>query len=232
MTSHVSGTRSGATARSSERTGIGSGWVVFAAVLMVFGGLMMILKGIAAIAEDDVFVTTRNYAYAFDLTSWGWIHLIVGVVITLAGAALFQGARRPYGPAAAGRVQVERREAGRLGAALVHLPRHLVETAREAVPVCVERSGSKSSRHGMFRSNGFGDSRGGGRVACGFGSELAFNSSTRSAVRLRSRAAALCRVQVTRGVQVRSQRASCGNLPRKGKGRGDAPALTPAGPRL
>ncbi|MFH9864364.1 hypothetical protein [Streptomyces sp. NPDC017202] len=92
MASHVSGARSGAAARSAERAGAGSGWLVFAAVLMVFGGLMMIFEGIAAIAEDDIFVTTRNYAYSFDLTSWGWIHLIVGVVITLAGAALFQGA--------------------------------------------------------------------------------------------------------------------------------------------
>jgi hypothetical protein len=92
MTSHVSGAHSGAAVRTSERTGLGSGWLVFAAVLMIFGGLMMIFTGIAAIAEDDVFVTTRNYAYAFDLTSWGWIHLIMGVLVTLAGAALFQGA--------------------------------------------------------------------------------------------------------------------------------------------
>lgn len=102
MASHVSGTRSGTAARGSARTG--SGWLVFAAVLMVFGGLMMIFEGIAAIAEDDVFVTTRNYVYEFDLTSWGWIHLILGVVIALAGAALFQGATwaRVVGVAVAG----------------------------------------------------------------------------------------------------------------------------------
>ncbi|MFH9694237.1 DUF7144 family membrane protein [Streptomyces globisporus] len=104
MTSNVNETRSGARARSSKRTGIGSGWLVFAAVMMIFGGLMMILTGIAAIAEDDVFVTTRNYVYELDLTSWGWIHLIVGVVITLAGAALFQGTTwaRAVGVAVAG----------------------------------------------------------------------------------------------------------------------------------
>nr|WP_229695736.1 hypothetical protein [Streptomyces lacrimifluminis] len=59
---------------------------------MIFGGLMMLLQGIAAIAHDDVFVTTRNYVYEFDLTAWGWVHLVMGVFITLAGAALFQGA--------------------------------------------------------------------------------------------------------------------------------------------
>jgi hypothetical protein len=90
MASHVSGARSGAAMRSSKRAGIGSGRLVFAAVLMIFGGLMMIFAGIAAIAEDDVFVTTRSYLYEFDLTGWVWIHLITGVVVALAGAALFQ----------------------------------------------------------------------------------------------------------------------------------------------
>ncbi len=92
MTSHVSGARSGAAAQSSAKTGIGSGWLVFAAVLMIFGGLMMLFAGIAAVANDDVFVATRNYVFQFDLTGWGWIHLIMGAVITLAGFALFQGA--------------------------------------------------------------------------------------------------------------------------------------------
>ncbi|MEV6394620.1 hypothetical protein AB0M39_07515 [Streptomyces sp. NPDC051907] len=59
---------------------------------MIFGGLMALFAGIAAIANDDVFVATRNYVFKFDLTAWGWIHLILGLVITLAGVALFQGA--------------------------------------------------------------------------------------------------------------------------------------------
>ncbi|MGW2013747.1 DUF7144 family membrane protein [Streptomyces sp. NPDC001927] len=70
----------------------GSGWLLFAAVMMIFGGIMMLLGGISAIAKDDVFLTTRNYIYAFDLTGWGWVHLILGIVITLAGVALFSGA--------------------------------------------------------------------------------------------------------------------------------------------
>jgi len=92
MASHVTGAHSGATARSSAHTGVGSGWIVFAGVLMIFGGLMTLFAGIAAIADDDVFVTTRNYVFEFDLTGWGWVHLIMGVLITVAGLALFQGA--------------------------------------------------------------------------------------------------------------------------------------------
>jgi hypothetical protein len=92
MTSHVSGTHTGAAARSSAKSGLGSGWLVFAGVLMVFGGFMTLFAGIAAIANDDVFVATNDYVYRFDLTGWGWIHLILGIVIVLAGFALFQGA--------------------------------------------------------------------------------------------------------------------------------------------
>ncbi|MGW6208401.1 DUF7144 family membrane protein [Streptomyces sp. NPDC055089] len=69
-----------------------TGWTVFAAVLMIFGGAMAILQGIAAIAKDDVFVATRNYVFQFNLTGWGWIHLVLGIVIVLAGCALFTGA--------------------------------------------------------------------------------------------------------------------------------------------
>ncbi|MFF5336964.1 hypothetical protein [Streptomyces sp. NPDC013181] len=69
-----------------------TGWTVFAAVLMIFGGAMAIFQGISAIAEDDVFIATRNYVFQFNLTGWGWVHLIVGIVIVLAGFALFSGA--------------------------------------------------------------------------------------------------------------------------------------------
>ncbi|MCZ1011135.1 DUF7144 family membrane protein [Streptomyces lydicus] len=65
-----------------------SGWTAFAAVLMIFGGLMAFLEGISAIAQDRLFVTTRNYVFSFSLTGWGWIHLILGIVIFLAGVAL------------------------------------------------------------------------------------------------------------------------------------------------
>lgn len=67
------------------------GWITFAAVMMIFSGVMAIIEGAAAIAKDDVFVATRNYAYKFDLTSWGWIHLVLGILVVLAGLALFRG---------------------------------------------------------------------------------------------------------------------------------------------
>lgn len=69
-----------------------SGWVTFAAVMLLIGGTLAILEGVTAIAKDDVLVVTPNYAYKADLTTWGWLHLALGIALVLAGAALFKGA--------------------------------------------------------------------------------------------------------------------------------------------
>ncbi|WP_327317072.1 DUF7144 family membrane protein [Streptomyces sp. NBC_01235] len=81
-----------------------SGWTVFAAVMMMFGGTLAIFEGIAAIAEDDVFVATRNFSFQWSLTSWGWLHLSLGIVVVLAGISLFSGSMwaRVVGIAVAG----------------------------------------------------------------------------------------------------------------------------------
>ncbi|WEH43067.1 hypothetical protein OG233_28110 [Streptomyces sp. NBC_01218] len=80
-------------ARSTRQTtAFQSGGTAFAGVLMIFGGVMALFEGLSAIAEDDVFVTTRNYIFQWDLTGWGWVHLILGIVLILAGCALFTGA--------------------------------------------------------------------------------------------------------------------------------------------
>ncbi|WP_406209226.1 hypothetical protein OH807_38345 [Kitasatospora sp. NBC_01560] len=89
MASDVSGTPTDAHA---SRRPFATGWTVFAAVLMIFGGAMAIFEGIAAIAKDDLIVVTHNYAYKMNTTGWGWIHLILGILIVLAGVALFSGA--------------------------------------------------------------------------------------------------------------------------------------------
>ncbi|MFB6810880.1 hypothetical protein [Streptomyces sp. NPDC056387] len=69
-----------------------SGTTALAAALMIFGGAMAVFEGIAAIAKDDLFLTTRHYVFEFNLTGWGWIHLIVGILIVLAGCAVLGGA--------------------------------------------------------------------------------------------------------------------------------------------
>ena len=82
----------GTTPHSGGGRGVAGGGTVFAAVLLSVSGVMAILQGIAAIAEDDVYARVGNYVFEFDLTSWGWIHLILGILIVLTGVGLFSGA--------------------------------------------------------------------------------------------------------------------------------------------
>ena len=53
---------------------------ILAGSLLVIVAVFQIMQGIAAIADDTVFVHGLNYTYKFDTTTWGWIHLIVGLV--------------------------------------------------------------------------------------------------------------------------------------------------------
>ncbi|MEU4268992.1 hypothetical protein [Streptomyces sp. NPDC026092] len=69
-------------------TGAG-GLTTFAGVLLFIAGVLDLLRGIMAIAEDDVYVSTPNYLFKFDLTSWGWIQLILGVIAILVSMGLF-----------------------------------------------------------------------------------------------------------------------------------------------
>jgi len=64
------------------------GWTVFAAVMLMISGIGNILEGIAQIVRGSYFTTLPNYAYNLSVHSWGWIHLIAGIVVFLAGAAL------------------------------------------------------------------------------------------------------------------------------------------------
>ncbi|GAB2910081.1 DUF7144 family membrane protein [Streptomyces heilongjiangensis] len=78
------------TSAHPARQGWAVGLTAFAAVMLLIAGVLDVLRGISAIAEDSVFVATPNYVYEFDLTSWGWIHLILGAVALIVSAGLFQ----------------------------------------------------------------------------------------------------------------------------------------------
>ncbi|MGW5429762.1 DUF7144 family membrane protein [Streptomyces sp. NPDC004059] len=65
------------------------GLTSFAGVMLLLAGLLGVFRGIMAIAQDNVFVTTPNYVFKFDLTSWGWIHLVLGAIAVIVSFGLF-----------------------------------------------------------------------------------------------------------------------------------------------
>ncbi|NGN62639.1 hypothetical protein G5C51_01800 [Streptomyces sp. A7024] len=73
-----------------------SGWtvglVLFAGIMMITVGLFQAIQGFAAILENEFYVNVRNYAFEVDVTAWGWIHLILGLVLGLAGWGVITGA--------------------------------------------------------------------------------------------------------------------------------------------
>ena len=79
-------------AHSTEYSSAAVGFTVFAAVLMIIGGIMQAMQGLVALVNDTFYVVGEEYLFQFDVTSWGWIHLLIGVVVGLAGFALLSGA--------------------------------------------------------------------------------------------------------------------------------------------
>ena len=75
-----------------EVSGGTAGLVVFAGVMMMLIGTLHALTGLAALIENEFFVVGPNYAYEFDVTAWGWLHLIFGVIVVAAGWQVFSGA--------------------------------------------------------------------------------------------------------------------------------------------
>lgn len=67
------------------------GWIYFAAYLMILAGIMNAIHGFIAIVNDEWVVWGNRADVYLDLTTWGWVHLIVGVLVILAGIGLFSG---------------------------------------------------------------------------------------------------------------------------------------------
>ena len=68
-----------------------TGWVIFAAVMMMVIGFLNFFYGLAAVVNDQVVVVGGHGAIIADLTTWGWITLILGVILLLTAYGLFVG---------------------------------------------------------------------------------------------------------------------------------------------
>jgi hypothetical protein len=73
-----------------------SGWAVggiaFAATVLTIIGVFQIIAGLVAVFDDDFYVVTANYTFDLDASAWGWVHLLLGILLLATGWGLFSRA--------------------------------------------------------------------------------------------------------------------------------------------
>ena len=77
--------------RAEEASGWAVGFILFAGIMMVMSGFFQAFAGLVALFQNEFYVATRNYLFQFDATTWGWIHLLVGLIVVMAGFAMLAG---------------------------------------------------------------------------------------------------------------------------------------------
>ena len=68
-----------------------AGWIVFAAVMMLVIGSIDFIEGLIAVIRKQYYVVTPSQILVFNMTTWGWLTLLWGIVLFLAGMALWSG---------------------------------------------------------------------------------------------------------------------------------------------
>jgi hypothetical protein len=75
-----------------ETSGWAAGWITFAGIALIMIGIFHAIAGFAEIIDSDSYVLTQQYVLKFNATTWGWIHLIGGIIVIFAGFGVFRGA--------------------------------------------------------------------------------------------------------------------------------------------
>lgn len=68
-----------------------TGWIAFAAVMMIMLGFFHMMAGAVALFQEDVYTVTENAVWVFDYSQWGWIHIIGGLLAFLAAGSVMKG---------------------------------------------------------------------------------------------------------------------------------------------
>ncbi|MFI6124407.1 hypothetical protein ACIBCU_32445 [Streptomyces sp. NPDC051064] len=76
--------------RKPDNSDMISGVSLSAGAMLMLSGPLSILLGVTGIAHDTLFSSPR-YAYRFDLTAWGWLHLVIGLALVIAGVGILAG---------------------------------------------------------------------------------------------------------------------------------------------
>jgi hypothetical protein len=68
-----------------------SGSTVLAATVLMLSGLWSFFVGLTAVLKQSFFIAQPNYTFQFSVHGWGWIHLVLGIVVLAAGACVLLG---------------------------------------------------------------------------------------------------------------------------------------------
>ncbi len=72
--------------------GLAIGAIMFAGIMMAMSGIFSAISGLFALVKDDFYVALPNYIVEIDPTTWGYIHLGLGILVAFAGFAVISGA--------------------------------------------------------------------------------------------------------------------------------------------
>jgi hypothetical protein len=68
-----------------------TGWVLFASLLLMFDGILQVIYGLGALFHGNWYVATDTGTYVFSLSTWGWVYILVGILLFISGMMLMNG---------------------------------------------------------------------------------------------------------------------------------------------
>ncbi|GEK21730.1 DUF7144 family membrane protein [Cellulomonas xylanilytica] len=77
---------------TEQRSSLAVGMTVFAATMLIVIGVLHALQGFVAVFNDTFYVVGAEWVFEFDVTTWGWIHVLVGLLVAVAGFFVLTGA--------------------------------------------------------------------------------------------------------------------------------------------
>ena len=78
-------------ATDETRSSLAGGVSLFGGIILATVGLFQFFEGLSAVLNDKVYASTPSYVYEFDLTLWGWFHLVIGALAVAVGVAIVVG---------------------------------------------------------------------------------------------------------------------------------------------
>jgi hypothetical protein len=93
MTGAGASTRDARGRRTSGRAAVVVGQ--FAAVMLLVTASVEVLQGVEALRSDELLTTSGDQVYEIDLTVWGWVHVVIGVLLVAVAVGIL--GRRSWG---------------------------------------------------------------------------------------------------------------------------------------